>query len=290
MGQGDNISPNLFIACLQDAIINKINWEGKGLNIDGEHLSHLIFADDIVLVAKYPEELESMLTDIHLASKPVGLRMNLSKTKVMLNETAVTSTVTVYGNVIEKVDRYVYLGKTVTQAGDLLPEIKRRIALGWAAFSKVANIMNSWKARMKIKRKVHNEYVLPVMMYGSETWALKKAHMELAQRKMERIMLGITQRDHKRNTWIRHQTGVNDIIDVIKKGIHGWAGHIARFNDNRWTKRVTEWTPREWTRRQGRPKTRWRDNLTRYLGPAWSRIARDRRLWKQFREGFFLTE
>ena len=234
-----------------------------------------------------------MLTDIHLASKPVGISMNLSKTKVMLNETSITSTVTVDGNVIEKVARYVYLGKTVTQAVDLLPEIKRRIALGWAAFSKVANIMKSRKARMKIKRKIHNEYVLPVMVYGSEAWALNKAHMELlsvAQRKMERIMLGITLRDHKRNTWIRHQTGVNDIIDVIKKGIHGWAGHIARFNDNRWTKRVTEWTPREWTRRQGRPKTRWRDNLVRHLGTAWPRIARDRRLWKQFREGFLLTE
>ena len=196
--QGDNISPKLFTACLQDAIINKINWEGKGINIDGEHLSHLIFADDIVLVAKSPQELESMLTDIHLASKPVGLSMNLSKTKVMLNETFITSTVTVDGNVIEKVARYVYLGKTVTQAGDLLPEIKRRIALGWAAFSKVANIMKSRKARMNIKRKTHNEYVLPVMVYGSETWALKKAHMELlsvAQRKMERIMLGITLRD-----------------------------------------------------------------------------------------------
>ena len=95
---------------------------------------------------------------------------------------------------------------------------------------------------------------------------------------------------HKRNTWIRHQTGVNDIIDVIKKGMHGWAGHIARFNDDRWTKRVTEWTPREWIRRQGRPKTRWRDNLIRHMGTAWPRIARDRRLWSQFREGFLLTE
>ena len=45
-------------------------------------------------------------------------------------------------------------------------------------------------------------------------------------------MLGITLRDHKRNTWIRHQTGVNVIIYVIKKGIHGWAGHIAQFKDN----------------------------------------------------------
>ena len=141
--QGDNISPKLFTACLQDAIINKINWEGKGINIYGEHLSHLIFADYIiVLIAKSPEELESMLTDIHLANKQVGLSMNLSKTKVMLNETAITSTVTVDGNTIETVDWYVYLGKTVAHAGDLLPEIKRRIALGWAAFSKVPT---SWR-------------------------------------------------------------------------------------------------------------------------------------------------
>ena len=79
-------------------------------------------------------------------------------------------------------------------------------------------------------------------------------------------------------------------MDVIKKGIHGWAGQIARFNDNRWTKRVTEWTPREWTRRQGRPKTRCRDTLIRYMGPPSPIIARDGCLWKQFREGFLLTE
>ena len=145
----------LYVFCLQDAIINKINWEDKGIIRDGEHLSHLIFADDIVLVAKSPEELESMLTAIHLASKPVGLSMNLSKTKVMLNESSTTSTVAVDMNTIEKVDRYMYLGRTVTQAGDLLPEIKRRIALGWGAFSKVANIMKSRKASMNVKRKVH---------------------------------------------------------------------------------------------------------------------------------------
>ena len=282
--QGDNTSPKFFTACLQDAIINKLNWEDKGIITDGEHLSHLIFADNIVLVDNSPEELESMLTDVHLASKPVGLSMNLSKTKVMLNENATTSTVAVDANTIEKVDRYVYLGKTVTQAGDLRPEIKRRIALGYAAFSKVTNIMKNRKASMNVKRKVHNEYVLPVIVYGgSETWAPKKAHMELlsvAQRNMERIMLGITLRDHNRNTWIRHQTGVNDITDVIKKGIYVWAGHIALFKDNIWTKRVTEWTPREWKRRQGRPKTRWRDSLIRHLGPAWPRIARDRRLWR----------
>ena len=98
---------------------------------------------------------------------------------------------------------------------------------------------------MNIKRKVQNEYVLPDMIYGSETWALKKAHMELlsvAQRKMELTMFGITLRDHKRNTWIRHQSHVNYITGIIKQGIDGWAGPIARFKDNRCTQIVTEWT------------------------------------------------
>ena len=107
--------------------------------------------------------------------------------------------------------------------------------------------MKNRKASMRIKKKVHNEYVLPLLVYGSETWALKKAHMELllvAQRKMERITLVITLRDHKRNTWIRHQTGVNDTIDVIKKGM-----------DGRDTLHDSTTTDGLWTRRQGRPKT-----------------------------------
>ena len=63
------------------------------MNIDGGHMSHLIFADGTVLVlaAKSPEELESMLTDIHQTGKPVGPSINLSKTKVMLNENTITS-------------------------------------------------------------------------------------------------------------------------------------------------------------------------------------------------------
>ena len=194
-----------------------------------------------------------MLTDIHLASKSVGLSMNLSKTKVMLNESSTTSTVAVDGNTIEKVDRYVYLGKTLTQAWDLLPEIKRRIAVGRATFSKVANIMKSRKASMNVKRKVNNDYVLPVMVYGSETLALKKAHMELlsdAQRKMERIMLGITLRDHKRNTWIKHQTGVNYIIDAIKKVIHGWADKTSDRVD---TTRMDKTTGKTYNKMERQP-------------------------------------
>ena len=135
--QGDNISSKIFTACLQDAIIKRIDWEaGRGPNIDCGYLSHLIFTDDIILFAKSPEELTCMLTDIHNTSKPAGLDMHLDKTKVMLNEHAKKCTITVTGENIKEVDSFVYLGKTVTKYGDLLPEIGKRIALGWAALVK----------------------------------------------------------------------------------------------------------------------------------------------------------
>ena len=123
------------------------------------------------------------------------------------------------GTTIERVKSYVYLGRTITQDGDLLPEVKRRIALKWAAFSKVNNIMKSRNADMKIKWKVFNKYILPVMTYGSETWALNNAMEEklsVNQCKMERIMLGIILRNRKRNTWIRQHTGIEDIVPLIR--------------------------------------------------------------------------
>ena len=230
-----------------------------------------------------------MLVDINNYSKPVGLNMHLGKTKIMLNNHTEKATVEVDGKAVEEVEKYVYLGKTVSRDGDLMPEIKRRITLGWAAFNKVDNIMRSRKASMQIKKKVFNEYVLPVMTYGSETWALTTAQMDalaVAQRKMERIMLGITLRDQRHNTWIRQQTGVTDIIDHIRQSKHRWAGHVARLQDNRWTIRATSWVPRRWLRPRGRPKTRWRDDLSRHLGTTWTRLAQDRNQWKPSREGF----
>ena len=127
------------------------------------------------------------------------------------------------------------------------------------------------------------------MTYGCETWALNNTMMDrlaVARRKMECIMLGITLRDRKWNTWIRQETGVSDIINAIRKAKHRWASHIAWICDNRWTIRATEWPPRDSTRKQGRPKTKWRDDLTRQFGPVWWRLAKlCRHLWDQSRDG-----
>ena len=129
--QGDNISPKLFTSCLQHAIINKINWENKGVRIDGAYLSHLVFADDVFLIANSTLKLQEVLQDIHDISKPVGFKMHLGKTKVMCKEHANKDDVIVDGKKIEDVNRYVYLGQMVTKDHDQVQEMNRRIGQGW---------------------------------------------------------------------------------------------------------------------------------------------------------------
>ena len=77
-------------------------------------------------------------------------------------------------------------------------------------------------------------------------------------------MLNITIRDKVRNSEIRKQTQVKDIILKIKEAKWRWAGHLMRKDDNRWTKRMTEWQPRCGKRGRGRQKLRWRDDITSY--------------------------
>ena len=113
--QGDSISPKLFTSCLQYAIINKINWESNGVTTDGEYLSNLIFANDIILIANSTSKLQEMLQDIHYISKPVCVKMHLEKIKVMCNKHVNKDDVIVDGKKIKEVDRYIYLRQMGTK-------------------------------------------------------------------------------------------------------------------------------------------------------------------------------
>src|SRR5436190_285345 len=64
------------------------------------------------------------------------------------------------------------------------------------------------------------------------------------------------------------------------------AGHVARMNDDRWTRTVTEWLPLHLKRKQARPKMRWEDDIKKFIGVTWMRVARDRKDWKHREEAF----
>ncbi|KAJ2937651.1 hypothetical protein O0L34_g19326 [Tuta absoluta] len=141
--QGDVLSPKLFTNAMEDAF-KLLEWEELGININGEYITHLRFADDIVVMAESFEDLSKMLQDLNRVSQQVGLKMNMDKTKVMANSHIAPTPISVGNSILEVVDKYVYLGQTV-QLGrsNFEKEVTRRIQLGWAAFGKLRSVFTS---------------------------------------------------------------------------------------------------------------------------------------------------
>ena len=288
MRQGDPISPKLFTSAMEDAF-RTLEWQAYGINIDGEHLTHLRFADDILLLSHDPLELQTMIRELSDASQMVGLNMNIKKTKVMMSNKLQNKTITVNGRVIEQVENYIYLGKNISLENDTAAEVKRRIQLAWAKFGKLTLIFRDKDLPISLKKQIFNQCIIPVLSYGAETWTTTKKlekKLRVTERAMERIMVGVTKRDKVKNIDLREKTKVRDIIHEIKTKKWRWAGHLARRQDSRWTHRVTEWTPRECTRSRGRQSRRWMDEIKGSQGITWMRSACDRKKWKREEEAF----
>ena len=80
----------------------------------------------------------------------------------------------------------------------------------------------------------------------------------------------------------------DDILTTIKRKKWTWAGHVMHRNDNRWTVRLTEWQPRDGKRRQGRQRTRWRDEIRSFAGVSWNRQVANKEEWRRLGEVFVL--
>lgn len=285
--QGDVISPKLFTTLLE-YMFKQANFDDMGINIDGEKLNHLRFADDILIIADSMHEAKQMLQRLGEASNAVGLKINTNKTQYMTN-LVMSEAIKIDGISIEQVGSYKYLGHEISIGRDnQTREISRRIGLTWAAFGRLRNIFKS-DIPMCLKRKVFDQCVLPVLTYGAETLTLTKNttnRISIAQRKMERSMLGISLRDRIPNTTLRERSGVKDAVACIATLKWNWAGHVARLSDNRWTKRILEWRPRQDAyRSRGRPPTRWTDDIKK-IRSNWMEAAQDRQGWMKLRETY----
>ena len=151
-------------------------------------------------------------------------------------------------------------------------EIVRKIKLSWAAFGKLRGILENKNLAQHQNTRVFDMCLLPAMTYGSQMWTMTKRNMDRlirTQRAMERIMLHITLRDRKRNTWIRARTRVTDVRERAARLKWQYAGHNARQVDNRWNAQILKWRPRLGKRERGRPQMRWEEDIKRHAGLIW---------------------
>uniref|UniRef100_A0A914UST4 Reverse transcriptase domain-containing protein n=1 Tax=Plectus sambesii TaxID=2011161 RepID=A0A914UST4_9BILA len=251
----------------------------SGLNIDGEKLTHLRFADDIILIGDTIADVQKMLSDLDRNSKAVGLRMNRAKTKWMRNQHADADSIKINDEALEEVSSYVYLGQELTMNHDISRELARRRKAAWVSFASIREPATS-TSDAKLRAHLFNSTVLPALIYGSETWSLTKKDAEklaVTERAMERRLLKISLHDRIPNKRVRELSKVKDVVNAATRSKLRWAGHIARYTDGRWTSSVTEWFPRDVKRTRGRPATRWEDSIAKEFGRQWRRGACDRR-------------
>ena len=144
-----------------------------GIKIAGRNINHLRYADDTTLMAESQEELKSLLMKVKEESEKVGLKLNIQKTKIMASG-PITSW-EVDGETTETVSDFILGGSKITADGDCSHKIKRCLLLGWKVMTNLDSILKSRDITLLTKVHLVKAMVFPVVMYGCESWTVKKA-------------------------------------------------------------------------------------------------------------------
>ena len=144
-----------------------------GIKIAGRSINNLRYADDITLMTESEEELKSLLMKVKEDSEKVGLKRNIQKTKIMASG-PITSW-EIDGEAVETVSDFIFLCSKITADFDCSQEIKRRLLLGRKVMTNLESMFKSRDITLPTKVRLVKAMVFPVVMYGCESWTVKKA-------------------------------------------------------------------------------------------------------------------
>src|SRR5574341_511553 len=146
------------------------------IKIAGRNINNLRYADDTTLMAESEEELKSLLMKVKVESEKVGLKLNIQKTKIMANG-PITSW-EIDGETVETMSDFIFLGSKITTDGDCSHEIKRRLLFGRKVMTNLDSILKSRDITLPTKVHLVKAILFPVVMYGCESWTVKKAECQ----------------------------------------------------------------------------------------------------------------
>nr|CAH7736900.1 unnamed protein product [Callosobruchus chinensis] len=293
--QGGVLSPTLFIMVMDD-IIKAVKGKTKKVHVGfyqmrAIDLSACAFADDLLLCASTPNDLQDNLNIWNAELTARNLKVNITKTKVMTTTKGKNIQITSEGKVIEQVEAFKYLGIVIQGDGTMEVEIKERLMKASKLYH---TLRRSFICKKEISRKtkitVYKTIFRPVLTFGSESWLLsdrQKSKIQALEMKYLRGVKGVTRRDKIRNEVIRSELGVKSVLQKIEENQLKWFGHLVRMDVTRPVKMV--WQAREQRKRgRGRPRKTWNDTVASILksrGLSWNeafRRARDKKKWASF--------
>ena len=147
-----------------------------GIKIAQRNINNLIYADDTALMADSEEELKSLLMKVKEESEKVGLKLNIQRTKIMAS--GPTTSLQIDGETVETVADFIFLGSKIMADGGCSHEIKRHILLGRTVMTNLDSILKSRDITLPTKVCLVKDMLFPVVMYGYETWTIKKVEWQ----------------------------------------------------------------------------------------------------------------
>ena len=144
-----------------------------GIKIAGRNINNLRYADDTTLMAESEEELKSLLMKVKVESGKVGLKLSIQKTKIMAS--GLITSWQIGGETVETVADFIFLGSKITADGDCSHEIKRRLLLGRKVMTNLHSMLKSRDITLSTKVCLVKAMIFSIVMYGCESWTIKKA-------------------------------------------------------------------------------------------------------------------
>ena len=207
------------------------------------------------MICNSNEGLQKCTDGLKATSEAVGLRFNNKKCEVMSNN-SVDANIKLEQEAVKVSNSFTYLGSKIVSNGSTTCEIKVRIGKANAQFGKLTNIFKSKHLNTQTKLRIYNATIVPIVLYGSETWHLysnDSKKLNAFHRKCLRKILGIAPLDKVRNSEVMKRTGMREMTDVVMERRLRWFERVARMKNNRLPKKIMKWKP-PGKRSRGRPK------------------------------------
>ena len=161
---------------MQNTSWEMLDWKKHKLEkIVRRNINNLRYADDTTLMAESEEELKSYLMKVKEESEKVGLKLNIQKTKIMASGPITWWDID--GETVETASDFIFLGSKITTDGDCSHEIKRHLLLRRKVMTNLDSIFKSRDIPLPTKVRLVKAMVFPVVMYGCESWTMKKAEL-----------------------------------------------------------------------------------------------------------------
>ena len=182
--QGCILAPDLFCSAIDwlMEMLSHLCPDSFGIEVAGSHFTDMDYADDAVLLTSDPRNWGNVLGCYEDSASTVGLHTNWLKTKIQnIGAGLAPETVSMYGQTVEPVVKFTYLGSDVDSEGYSTPEIHRRLGMGNSIMGQLDASWRQQKLSLQTKLRLYTSLVLSVVLYGSETWTLRKSDSDRLQ-------------------------------------------------------------------------------------------------------------